>query len=228
MRKSLTLAAALLITGCGSTAAKYTVDNSALGGATVAERQPITVAEAERDAALAELNTARTEAENAKSEESLADAELKQARLEVDKAKLQGDMARQSKDDASAAAAATAFRIADSGKRAADAKVSLYDAKRKWRNALVDLADAKVGAANAHIEMEKAKIVAAKGQHPTKDFNLSNFTEEYAKRQRKQDDAQRAADDRHAETERRNTTWNDLNAQYQGMRAAPPAIPNTK
>ena len=198
----LSLSLCLFAVGCGAPAARYVVDDVSIAAVPMQQKQPVYVAEQDLSVARADQQKVNADLDTAKKEINSVDAEYKQYRLEVDKAKIESDLANVSKDPGRIQSATVGTRVADLGARMARSRLDAAEGKKKWLDALADLADSKVRLQLARREMEKAKIAAANNIKPTKDFNVGDFLDEYAKRERYVDEAQRKADERKADVGR--------------------------
>lgn len=222
---ALACAAPFATAGCGGHTAKYTVDEVSLAQIPMDEKKAIFDAQNEVSVAKAEKAKADADADATKQEIALAEAERDQAKLEVEKAKLEGDIAEKAKDVVRQQQAAEKRRIAELGKRAAEAKVDSLEAKRTWQKAVGDQADARISATVSKVELEKAKLAQAKNIKPTKDFDPSKFAEDYDRRAIDADKARSAADRKKEAFERAATDWKNLKAQFDQAAAPPPPPP---
>ena len=225
MRKTA-LALLLFAFGCGGTAAKYTVDDVALAQIPVAEKQAIFNAQNGVAVAKSEQQKAVADAQATDNDLDIAKAEKEQARLETSKAKLEVEAAEKSHDQNKIDAAAKMKLAAESGEKAAEAKVDWLSQVKKWHYAVADAAQSQVGLANAKVELEKAKLAEVNKIKPSADFQLQTFTDEYQRREAKAADTRRDADAAKAECDKKEQDYNQLKQQYaqqKGTAATPGA-----
>jgi hypothetical protein len=205
--------------GCASHP-KYMVDDMALAQVPMVEKQSIFSAEQDIAVARAEHAKAASDVDVARHHLAVAEAERDQARLEVDKAKLEQQAGERAHDVNRQKSADRLREIADSGDRAALAKVDMLAAKRKWMRETVDVADERIRAAMAKLEWEKAKLAAAKNIKPTPDFNVAVFADEYGRRQKEVDDQKKDVDAAKVEHDKLEKAWRELKQYYEQKQAA--------
>jgi hypothetical protein len=231
MSTQRSLAVALLfVAACGGHSAKYKVDEVVLAQVPINEKQAVFDAQNEVTVAKSEKAKADADADVTGKEIRVAEAERDQAKLEVDKWKIERDMALKARDDNRSRAAVDRERVAELGKRAADAKVDTLGARRSWQRAMADQADAHIDSAVSRVELEKAKIAVAKGITPSKDFDAGRFAKDYESRVRRLDEARVNADKKREKLDRA-VADHDLKrsefdrAKATSMPTAPPASP---
>lgn len=180
--------------GCGGGAAKYHVDDKALGDATVEERQGILAAQQAKEVARIEEQRTDSDLRNVERDLDIAENDKKTARLQRDNAKLMAKSAVTAGDLKRKDEAAHTMRVAELGVKAAEAKVDWLEKKRKWVKAQREAAEDHFAEADSRYELEKAKLVQKKGVQPTSSFNLFNFESDNLKKQQTYSSAKMEAD----------------------------------
>lgn len=216
------LPAALLLGGCAGHSARYKVDDVVLAQVPVEEKQAIFTAE--NDVAVARSEKQKVESELATTHDELGRArkERELAVLEIDKAKVEAKIGESLKDAAHIQRAGEMRRVADIGKRAADAKVEMLEDKKRFQEAVGAQADAHLDAALSLVELEKAKLAVAKNITPSKDFDAAKFATDYDQRVKRQDERRVEADRKREKYERAVSSFNERQAEWERVRPAQP------
>jgi hypothetical protein len=165
----------VVLTGACSGGAKYTIDDSVLAQVPTEEKQLMMAARQEQNLAGDQLLKAKADAAQADRDREIADNEYKASKLQVESAELSKKSAEATGDVNRKAAADHDLRVAELGKKAADAKSEWGDKRRDWLRAELEAAELHVKAANAKYELEKAKLADAKGIKPSADFKVANY-----------------------------------------------------
>lgn len=214
----LFVGAGAVLAGCGGTSAKYRVDDVALAQVPISEKQAIFTAQNDVSVARSEREKALADARQTEGEIEIAGKEKEQARLEREKAKLEKEAAEKSRDMNRVAASDRSLKVAELGEKTGNAKVYWLEGKRKWQKKMAEVAEEQEAVANSKVELEKAKLAVSRNIKPTNDFNLTNFTADYANKEKRAAEARQEADAARTEMEKREQAYNNLKAQYAEQR----------
>jgi outer membrane protein TolC len=218
IRKALVLT--LLAAGCGGGGAKYRVDDASLAQVSMQDKQPVFVAQTERDQAKAEQQKAQADLKQVSNDLDIAENDYKSNKLALDTAKLNQKNADLSGDVNRKNQASRDLHVAELGVKAADAKVDWLSRKRKWLKACADAAEEHWAAADSRLEYEKAKLAQSKGIRPSQDFNVINFETDNLKKQTKYSEARMDADKHRADVENLERQWQNHQQAYESAKSA--------
>lgn len=221
MMLSILLAGAMAgAVGCGGGGAKYHVNDNALAGASVQEKQGVLAAQQEKEVAKTEQSKAEADLRGIETELDLAENEYKTTKLQLDSAKLNQKAVEQSGDVTKKQQVVNDTRVAQLGVKSADAKVDWLSKKRKWIKAQRDAADAHYAAADSRLELEKAKLAQQKGIKPSDDFNLMNFETDNMKKQQTYSEARMDADKMQADVDRMQRDYEVQKTTFESAKSA--------
>lgn len=220
MRKTMLSLLLVGAIGCGGGGAKYHVNDNALAGASVQEKQGVLAAQQEKDVAKTEQEKAKSDLGTVENQLDVAENEYKQAKLTLDNAKLGQKSVEASGDVNGKQKAINDVRVAQLGVKASDAKVDWLSKKRKWIKAQRDAADDHYAAADSRMELEKAKLAQQKGIKPSDDFNVMNFETDNLKKQQQYSESRMDADKMQSEVEKLERDYENQKSTYENAKAS--------